>query len=111
VLSFLFGSTPEVTVDELDDLMRAGGIRLVDVREGSEFKRGRVPGAVNVPLRQLPNRTDGLPRNKRILVICESGSRSRSATNFLIKAGFEGAASVRGGTHAWARTNRPLVRG
>jgi rhodanese-related sulfurtransferase len=103
-------ATPEISVEELDRFLRDGGVRLMDVREAWEYRRGRVPGAFNVPLSQFAQRAADLPRDKRILVICESGSRSLAATDFLLTSGFEGAASVRGGTDAWARTNRPLER-
>jgi rhodanese-related sulfurtransferase len=103
-------STPEISVDEFDALIQSGSVRVIDVREDWEFSRGRVTGAVNVPLKKLPERAGQLKRDKPYAVICESGSRSRSATNFLLDQGFEGAASVKGGTSAWARTNRPLVR-
>jgi rhodanese-related sulfurtransferase len=69
-----------------------------------------VPGAINVPLQKLPVRAGQLKHDKPYAVICESGSRSRSATDFLLGQGFEGAVSVQGGTSAWARTDRPLVR-
>jgi rhodanese-related sulfurtransferase len=103
-------STPEIGVDELDTLIQSGSVRILDVREDWEFSRGRVPGAVNVPLKKLPLRAPQLKHDKPYAVICESGSRSRGATNFLLDQGFEGAVSVKGGTSAWARTKRPLVR-
>ncbi len=103
-------ATPEISVDELDGFLRDGGVRLVDVREAWEYRRGRVPGALSVPLSQFARQAADLPRDKRILLICESGSRSLAAADFLLASGFEGAASVRGGTDAWARSNRPLER-
>jgi rhodanese-related sulfurtransferase len=103
-------STPEVTIDELESLMGSGGVHVLDVREEWEFRRGRVPGALHVPLAQLPARAAGLPRDKRILVICESGSRSLAAAEFLLRNGFEETASVRGGTGAWVRSRRPVER-
>jgi len=103
-------STPEIGVDELDTLIQGGSVRILDVREDWEFSRGRVPGAVNVPLKKLPLQAPQLKHDKPYAVICESGSRSRGATNFLLDQGFEGAVSVKGGTSAWARTKRPLVR-
>jgi rhodanese-related sulfurtransferase len=103
-------STPEIGVDELDVLIQKGTVRILDVREDWEFSRGHVPGAVNVPLKNLPVRAPQLKHDKPYAVICESGSRSRGATNFLLDQGFEGAVSVKGGTSAWARTKRPLVR-
>jgi rhodanese-related sulfurtransferase len=107
---FSRSSTPEISVDELDALIRSGTVRVLDVRKEWEFSRGRVPGAVNVPLQRLPERTGQLKRDKPYALICESGSRSRGATDFLLGQGFAGAVSVKGGTSAWARANRPLVR-
>ena len=103
--------TPEINVDELAKRLETAGARVLDVREDWEFRRGRVAGAISVPLAQLPGRIADLPRDKPFAVICEHGNRSLLATDFLLGHGFEGAASVRGGTTAWARTNRPLERG
>jgi rhodanese-related sulfurtransferase len=101
---------PEIDVDELAVRMAAGGVRLLDVREEWEFRRRRVPGAVSVPLSQLPERIALLPRDERFLVICEHGVRSRTAADLLLRSGFKDAASVKGGTDAWARANFPLER-
>jgi rhodanese-related sulfurtransferase len=97
-------------VDELDALLSGGSARVLDVREDWEFRRGRVPGAVSVPLGRLTASIAGLPRDKPYAVICEHGSRSLSATDYLLSNGFEGAVSVRGGTSAWARSQRPIER-
>ena len=103
-------STPEITVDELDGLLRTDAVLVLDVREDWEFKRGRVPGAISIPLGRLASQAASLTRDKPYAVICESGSRSISATDYLLAQGFEGAASVRGGTGAWARSQRPIER-
>ncbi len=111
MFSFLRRSTPEITVDELDEALNGRNARVLDVREDWEFRQGHVPGAIHIPLGQLGQRFANLPRDKRVLVICQSGNRSLAATDFLLAQGFEGAASVRGGTGAWARSGRPLDRG
>ena len=103
-------NTPEIGIDELDDLSRSGTVYVLDVREDWEFKRGRVPGAISIPLGRLTAQAAALPKDKPYAVICESGSRSLSATDYLLGQGFEGAVSVRGGTGAWARSNRPIER-
>ncbi len=100
--------TPEITVEELEGLRRDGAVRVLDVREDWEFKRGHLARSVNIPLKQLPARAAKLPRTLRYAIICQSGSRSRSAADFLISEGFDGAVSVRGGMGAWARGGRPL---
>ncbi len=110
VFSFFRRSTPEIDVEELDELLRAGGARVLDVREGWEYARGHIRGSLHIPLGQLGARVGKVPRNKRVLVICQSGNRSRTATDFLLAQGYEGTASVRGGTNAWARSRRKLER-
>jgi rhodanese-related sulfurtransferase len=113
VLSFLrklSPSVPTIDVAELDALLADGAVRILDVREEHEFRRGHVRGAVNLPTSRLGARLDQLRRDKPYAVICESGSRSMGATARLLDAGFEGAVSVRGGTSAWIRSGRPVVR-
>lgn len=111
MFSFLRRSTPEISVDQLDELLRDRNARVLDVREDWEFRRGHVPGALHVPLDQLGQRVATLPRDKRVVVICQSGNRSLAATDFLTAQGFEDAASVRGGTSAWVRSGRGLDQG
>ncbi len=103
-------STREIDVDELDRLIAEGSVRVLDVREDWEFARGHVVGAIHVPVKRLPDRVGKLKRDKRYAVICQSGSRSRGATELLLSEGFEDAVSVHGGTGAWARSGRLLTR-
>jgi rhodanese-related sulfurtransferase len=101
----------EIDVEAADELLKSGAASLIDVREEWEFRRRRVPGAALIPLNTLVERTGALPRDKRILIICEHGNRSLAAAQYLRSRGFEGAASVRGGTQAWARSNLPVELG
>ncbi|HEX7491176.1 MAG TPA: rhodanese-like domain-containing protein [Candidatus Limnocylindrales bacterium] len=103
-------NTPEIGIDELDDLVQNGSAYVLDVREDWEYKRGRVPGAISIPLGRLTTQVAALPKDKPYAVICESGSRSLSGTDYLLSQGFEGAVSVRGGTGAWVRSNRPIEK-
>lgn len=103
-------SGPQIDVVELDALLTQGTIRVLDVREDSEFRSGHLPGAIHIPVKRLPDRVGKLKHDKPYAVICASGSRSKSATSYLLDQGFEGTVSVRGGTGAWARSGRPIVR-
>ncbi len=111
MFSFFRRSTPEISVDELDRLRAGGAVVVLDVREDWEYRRGHVPGALHIPLGQLTRRVAELPRTKPIAVICQSGNRSLGATDFLLANGFEGTASVAGGTGAWAWSGRKLEEG
>jgi NADPH-dependent 2,4-dienoyl-CoA reductase/sulfur reductase-like enzyme/rhodanese-related sulfurtransferase len=69
------------------DNMGAGVI--LDVREPFELAVEDVEGAINIPLGQLRDRLDELPRDRTIYVFCRSGQRSYYATRVLIQNGFE----------------------
>lgn len=101
--------TPEIDIDQLDVAVQAGAA-IVDVREPGEYVAGHVPGAVLIPMGQLPGRMAELDRNAPVYVVCASGNRSATMTGFLRSAGFD-AYSVAGGTSGWARSGRPVVGG
>jgi rhodanese-related sulfurtransferase len=101
-------AAPEIDVNELERLMTAGEVHLLDVRQDWEWRRGHIAGAVHVPLNMLPAMVWKLPHDKPLAVVCAHGERSLVAANFLAARGFEGASSVAGGTVAWARSRRPL---
>lgn len=91
-------------------LAGAYGAVVVDVREPDEYVRGHVPGAVLIPLGQLPHRVNEVPRSGPVYVICASGKRSRTAASVLEAAGID-AISVEGGTDGWISAGREYVTG
>ncbi len=103
-------SIPSIDVAQLDALLQQNAVRVLDVREDDEFRQGHVPGAIHVPVKRLPDRIAKLRRDKPYAVICATGSRSAKATNYLLEQGFQGTVSVSGGTTAWARSGRAIVR-
>ncbi len=86
-----------------------GGI-VVDVRERGEYAAGHIPGALPIPMGQLPGRLDELDRSQPVYVVCASGNRSRPMADLLRAAGFA-AHSVAGGTAAWQRAGHPVEGG
>jgi rhodanese-related sulfurtransferase len=86
-----------------------GGETIVlDVREPLEWETGYVPGAVLIPLGELPGRTAELSQHTPITVICEAGLRSATAASILQAAGFSNVAHVPDGTAGYRRTGRTL---
>jgi rhodanese-related sulfurtransferase len=77
------------------------------VRESWEWVAGHAPGAVHIPLGELPGRVDQVPSG-RVLVVCHVGARSARATVFLRQRGVD-AVNLDGGLSAWAAAGRPLV--
>ena len=70
---------------------------LLDVREEYEYQDGHIKGAINIPLREILEKKDTLPKDKDIYVYCRSGHRSADAVNFLKSLGFEKVHNVEGG--------------
>ena len=85
---------------------------VLDVRSMAEFKDGHILNAVNVPLNGLSNNLKQLEkyRDKPIVAVCRSGSRSGSACSLLRKHGFEKVKNLRGGMMAWESASLPVKR-
>ncbi|HKY13917.1 MAG TPA: rhodanese-like domain-containing protein [Microthrixaceae bacterium] len=99
----------EIDVDELARRRELGSV-VIDVRQPDEYEEARVPGAVLVPLAELPDRLGELPAGEPLLIICKSGARSRLACEFLAQAGVE-ATNIAGGTVAWIESGREVDSG
>lgn len=88
----------------------ADGAFVLDVREPAEYVAGHVPGAVLAPMSRITSSLDGVPRDRTVHVICQSGNRSSSMAALLGALGYD-AVSVEGGTSAWASAGGALVSG
>ena len=85
---------------------------ILDVRSMAEFKDGHIVNAVNIPLNGLGNNLKQLEkhRDRPIVAVCRSGSRSGAACRTLRKHGFENVKNLRGGMMAWESANLPVKR-
>jgi len=69
---------------------------LLDVRTETEYAAGHIPGAINIPVDELRNRLQELPRDREIAAYCQVGQRGYIATRILKQAGFR-VANLGGG--------------
>lgn len=83
-------------------------VLLLDVRRDDEWRAGHAPGALHVPLDQLPERVTELPRDQPIYAVCHGGGRSSQATAFLRQQGLD-VTNYDGGMVAWAQAGGALV--
>ena len=85
---------------------------VVDVREKNEYSTGHVINSLHIPLGSLSQHLKILGKNKQraIVVACQSGSRSASACNTLIKNGFENLYNMKGGMSAWQSADLPTTK-
>jgi len=93
-----------ISATDLKNLLDTGRAYLLDVRTAEELEEAALPGALHIPLHELPSRHVELPRDKPIAALCHHGVRSETAARFLDKAGFVDTMSVAGGIDAYSLT-------
>lgn len=92
----------EITTTELQQLLEQGQQpNLVDVRELDEVAQGMIPGAVHIPLGEVPERLSELDKAQPYIIICRSGGRSGRASAFLDAEGYD-VTNMVGGMLEWA---------
>lgn len=98
-------NVPQISVSDLED-----HALLLDVREQDEWDAGHAPGAVHIPLGDLPQRLGELPDTDAgtVAVTCRGGGRSSRAVAWLTQQGFD-VANVDGGMKAWHAAGKPLA--
>ena len=99
-----------VSQADLADRLRAGLVTLIDVRPVEEFAAGHIPGALNVPLAELPRRLDALPTDRTIVAYCRGPYcvYAFEAVAALRARGFEARRLVDGYPEWWA-AGRPVA--
>jgi rhodanese-related sulfurtransferase len=100
----------ETTVEALHDLLSAGAeVQLVDVRDDWELAIAALPGALHIPLPELPASLEALDPARPVVLLCHHGMRSLQAAIWLRQQGYDQATSVAGGIDAWSRQIDPSV--
>lgn len=100
----------EITVDRLAEKLKAGGLRVIDVRNPDEYRQGHIPSAELITMATIPLRISELPRDEDIYIVCESGGRSFQVCSFLDRQGYR-AVNVQGGTGVWRMAGLPIKQG
>jgi rhodanese-related sulfurtransferase len=82
---------------------------LIDIRTPGEWSTGHLTGSINLPLSQLQQRLDQVPRDRRIAVHCAGGYRSSIAASILSRSGINDIIELAGGIAAWEAAKLPIV--
>ena len=94
-LNILYGRVRQVQVSEVRGLVESGAY-IVDVREENEFAAGHLKGAHNVPLSQLTQRMDEIPKDVPVYLHCRSSQRSYYAICRLQGSGWRNVHNISG---------------
>jgi len=93
----------EISPQELKMRLDQGtSVVLLDVREDEEVAIVRLPGAVHIPMGEVPGRLHELDPDKEIIVYCHHGVRSLRVAQFLAQRDFDRVVNLTGGIDAWA---------
>lgn len=100
----------DITPAELSRKIAGGDdVVLVDVREPYEWNAGHIEQATHIPMQQVPQRLAELPKEKELVMICRSGSRSARVQQFLQQHGYTKVKNLTGGMQRWAREVDPKI--
>ena len=98
----------DMDVHQLAEMRDNGATHTVlDIREPEELAVCIIDGSVTIPMQQVANALEELPRENPLIVVCHHGMRSAMVTQFLRKNGFDNAWNLAGGIDAWARLIEP----
>jgi rhodanese-related sulfurtransferase len=104
-------SVPEISVEELQaELASPQPPLVIDVREPYEWRLVRMAEARHIPMNEVPNQLESIPRDRGVVVMCSHGSRSYSVAAWLIEQGVQ-ASSLAGGITQWAARGGPVEQG
>lgn len=93
--NLLSRSFKQINVDKVRDLVENGAY-IIDVRERIEFEKGHIKGAINIPLSQLRERINEIPKDETVYLHCRTGQRSYNAVLALQNLGYNNVINITG---------------
>jgi hydroxyacylglutathione hydrolase len=101
-------STPRLDLRQTADAMADGRGAVLDVRSRTEWADGHLPGAVNVPLGELEQRLEEVPRGRPLIVQCQTGARAAIAVSLLKARGLQDVVLYTGGFAEWSAAGQAV---
>jgi hydroxyacylglutathione hydrolase len=95
------GTTNEISPADLRGRIEDEDVSVIDVRDGTEWDAGHIPGVPNIPLGYLTDRLTEIPREKTVVLHCREGWRSSIGTSLLRAQGLTNVVNLKGGIRAW----------
>lgn len=104
-------SEPKITTisaEEMQSLLEAENVKLIDVRTEKEYKEGSIPGAQNIDFLSptFQNDIKSLDKNEPVIVYCNTGKRSLRCAEELVKQGFVKIYDLEGGYSKWKHEDK-----
>lgn len=92
---------PQVSLAQVEAACHESRVLILDVRTEEEYHAGHILGARSLPLYELAEKINQVPRERPVYVICQTGGRSLQAVKFLMSQGYSQVFSVSQGMEKW----------
>jgi hydroxyacylglutathione hydrolase len=102
---------PSLSLAQLQRRFEHDRLRVLDVRDVSEWKAGHIPGSRNIPVGRLDERLGDLAQRETLVVHCQTGPRAAIAASLLRARGFEDVQLFSGGFAEWRNAGQPIETG
>ncbi len=86
------------------------GVAFIDVRTPGEYQSGHVPGAKLIPVQTLAQHLSEVPKDKKVIVYCESGVRAARAAELLVEHGYSNVLSMKASMRGWRNAGLPMEK-
>ncbi|GAC1657378.1 MAG: MBL fold metallo-hydrolase [Gemmatimonadaceae bacterium] len=103
-------AVPQINAAELEERRRTNDIAVLDVRGRAEWEAGHLPDVQHIPIGYLTERLDEVPRDRPVIVHCQSGARSAIAASVLRANGLMNVVNLTGGFAEWQARGHPIDR-
>lgn len=91
----------QITVNELRPQLKDESIQFIDVRPPVKYNQFHIYGFKNIPLKEIRKQAKTLSKDKKTIVICQTGTKGNEACKRLKRRGFTDLSNVRGGLSTW----------
>ncbi len=99
---------PSVDIHTVASLKDQENVLVLDVREVTEYEAGHIPGVTLIPMGEVANRLNEIPKDQTVIVTCRSGNRSGQVADYLRQNGYTNIHNMEGGIVAWEAAGLPI---
>lgn len=97
-----FPEVPQIKADDLKQrLANNEDVFILDIRENELFEHFHIPGSINLQIADILDQPELVPRDKTVLVVCQSGNNSLAIIDFLLENNYSNVYNLEGGINSW----------
>jgi rhodanese-related sulfurtransferase len=105
----------DISIVQGKEMIDRGEVFILDVRTPEEYAAGHINGSTllavqDIPAQELDNRLKEIPKDRKILVYCRTGTRSTRASKILVENGFAEVYNMQGGITEWIKAGYETVK-